>query len=435
MKRYILINVLILSTYFVESQDLNYVKSIIDTLSSATMYGRGYVREGDLKAANFIRGEFINNSTKSFGNDYFQQVNFSVNTFPSKMSVKVNDTNLEPFADYRINASTGSISGSFDVFEFNVKDITDINKIEKFCSKRDLSNSFVLLDITKFSEKFKKKEQYKPFQKKLRLINLENPFKSRGIIIVDKQVDAFFAWGNKAPLNYTLIKLAKSKKTKKIKQIELSIENQYLPNYTSNNVISYIEGSQRPDSFIVFCAHYDHLGCMGENIYFPGANDNASGVATVLDLSKYYSKPENKPYYSVAFISFTGEEAGLLGSEYYTKNSLFPLSKIKFLINLDMVGTGENGIHIVNAEKQKPAFNLLDSINTQHQYVTKVFSRGESANSDHYYFHKEGVPAVFFFGAGKSGPYHHPDDKLENLSLGGYEGMFKLIVDFVNLYR
>ena len=90
---------------------------------------------------------------------------------------------------------------------------------------------------------------------------------------------------------------------------------------------------------------------MGKNTFFPGANDNASGVAMLLQLANYYSKPENQPDYSICFIAFTGEELGLLGSKYYVQNPLFPLNQIKLLINMDMVGTGDEGITIVNTSE------------------------------------------------------------------------------------
>ncbi len=90
-------------------------------------------------------------------------------------------------------------------------------------------------------------------------------------------------------------------------------------------MIATIKGTAIPDSFLVFSAHYDHLGQMGKDIYFPGANDNASGTSMLLNLAKYYS--QNRPKYSVLFIAFGGEEAGLIGSEYYVKNPLVPLSK------------------------------------------------------------------------------------------------------------
>ena len=86
---------------------------------------------------------------------------------------------------------------------------------------------------------------------------------------------------------------------------------------------------------------------MGKKTYFPGGNDNASGTSMVLNLMEYYSNPINKPRYTIVFILFAGEEAGLLGSEYYTTHPTKDLNKIKFLLNLDLMGTGEEGMMVV----------------------------------------------------------------------------------------
>src|SRR4030095_9120627 len=107
------------------------------------------------------------------------------------------------------------------------------------------------------------------------------------------------------------------------------------------NVLGMVPGTLYPDSFIVFTAHYDHLGRMGKKALFPGANDNASGSAMIIDLARYYAQPANRPKCSLLFIAFAGEEAGLIGSRYYTENPILPLEQIKFLINLDLMGNGE----------------------------------------------------------------------------------------------
>ena len=84
----------------------------------------------------------------------------------------------------------------------------------------------------------------------------------------------------------------------------------------------------------MFTAHYDMIGSFGEGNYFPGASDNGSGTAMVLDLARHFSSGR-KPFYSVAFMLFSGEEAGLLGSTHYVDHPLFPLERIKLVINLD----------------------------------------------------------------------------------------------------
>ena len=192
-----------------------------------------------------------------------------------------------------------------------------------------------------------------------------------------------------------------------------------------------IEGSLKKDSFIVVTAHYDHLGGMGKKTFFPGANDNASGVSMLLNLAQHFSKPENKSSYSLVFIAFAGEEAGLIGSEYYVNHPLFPLAQIKFLINLDLLGTGDDGIMVVNATEYKQPFEKLKSINDQKKYVAKIGERGKAKNSDHYYFSENGVPCFFIYTLGGVSYYHDVFDKAATLPFTDYDDVFFLLRDFV----
>ncbi|NJO01334.1 MAG: M28 family peptidase, partial [Bacteroidia bacterium] len=205
--------------------------------------------------------------------------------------------------------------------------------------------------------------------------------------------------------------------------------------YISQNVVGYIEGKVEPDSFLVFSAHYDHLGSMGKSAYFPGANDNASGVSMLLELAQFYTQPENRPAYSMAFMAFGAEEVGLLGSKYYVEHPLFPLAQIKFLINMDLVGTGDEGATVVNGLVFKDKFSLLTRLNDQKKYLPEIKVRGFAANSDHFYFTESGVPSFFIYTLGGIKAYHDIYDRPETLPLTRYEGLFHLIQDFVKHLR
>ena len=184
-----------------------------------------------------------------------------------------------------------------------------------------------------------------------------------------------------------------------------------------------------PDSFIFITAHYDHLGGMGLNTFFPGANDNASGVSLLLNLARYYSMSPQR--YSIGFICFAGEEAGLVGSKFYTEYPLRPLDNIRFLLNTDLAGTGEEGITVVNATEFPEAFSLLKGINDEYKLLPAVKERGKAANSDHYYFSEKGVPAFFFYTMGGIKAYHDIFDRPETLPLDRHEELFRLVSLFV----
>jgi Zn-dependent M28 family amino/carboxypeptidase len=190
-----------------------------------------------------------------------------------------------------------------------------------------------------------------------------------------------------------------------------------------------VPGTAAPDSFLVLCAHYDHLGSLGRGIWFPGANDNAAGVALLLEFARYIAK--NPLRHSVLFVAFSGEEAGLLGSSFMSENSPVPLSSIRFLFNLDLLGFGEQGATVVNASLHPKEFALLTKLNEACQCLPQLKSRGKAANSDHYPFSEKGVPAFFMYLMGGPGYYHDVSDQASTLSLKGLRGSFRLIIEFL----
>ena len=198
------------------------------------------------------------------------------------------------------------------------------------------------------------------------------------------------------------------------------------PKITGHNLIGYIPGTS--EKIIVVSAHYDHLGGMGKDTYFPGANDNASGVSQLLSLAKYFAAHPHR--YSMVFIGFSGEEAGILGSKYFSEHPLIPLSNIRFLVNLDLNGTGDEGMMVVNATIHPKEFNLLQQLNNLHHYFVKIGSRGKAANSDHYWFTQLGVPAFYMYTLGGIKAYHDVFDISKTLPLNKYNSLFKLLVGF-----
>jgi len=232
----------------------------------------------------------------------------------------------------------------------------------------------------------------------------KNPPEVRGIIIVESQK---LTWSVSVKVNDKIfIRILKSAMPENADRILLDIENKFISSYATKNVMGLIRGTQFPDSFIVFTAHYDHLGRMGRNALFAGANDNASGTAMIIDMARHYSTASNAPKYSILFIAFAAEEAGLIGSKYYTEDPPLPLQQIRFLINLDLMGNGEEGVMVVNGEVHEKEFAILENINREQQLVKEVGKRGKAKNSDHYWFSEKGVPAFFLYTQGGSKAYH-----------------------------
>ena len=168
---------------------------------------------------------------------------------------------------------------------------------------------------------------------------------------------------------------------------------------------------------------------MGRDTYFPGANDNASGISVLLNLEKYYAN--RKPEYTLVFIAFGAEELGLKGSEYYVTNPIFQLDKIKFLMNFDIAGTGDDGIRVVNGSVYPEQFEQLQQINERQGLLKEVKVRGEACNSDHCPFHNHGVPSFYIYTLGGIQAYHDVHDQPETLPLTEFEDLFRLVVEFV----
>jgi aminopeptidase YwaD len=375
MRRYLLI-FLLFASFTGFSQDLNYVRQTLNKLTSTEFWGRGYTKNGMQKAADFIESEFKSLGLQSInGKEFKQHFSYSVNTFPGKMDLSINGKRLIPGRDFIVaQNSTGT-------------------KTKDNLTQKDSLNFLAESSRT--------------------LITLQNKL----------------TWSVSQKVNdYTQIFVKKSSLTEKPLTINVNIENSFLPDFRAANISAWVKGTSQPDSVIVLTAHYDHLGGMGKKTYFPGANDNASGVSFLLSLAKYYAKNPQK--YSIAFICFAGEEAGILGSKYYTENPEFPLQNIRFLFNLDMVGTGETGATVVNATEYPKEFALLNEVNDAGKYLVKINPRGKAANSDHYFFTEKGVPAFFLYTQGGVAAYHDVFDKAETLPFTVYEGLFKLFVGF-----
>jgi Zn-dependent M28 family amino/carboxypeptidase len=216
---------------------------------------------------------------------------------------------------------------------------------------------------------------------------------------------------------------------KRVRKASIDIHSKLDPAAKSANVMGMVRGTEVPDSFIVFTAHYDHLGKMGWDATFPGASDNASGTACMEWLAAHYAR--NPQRYSMLFIAFSGEEAGLKGSSYSVAHPLVPLERMRFLVNLDIMGNAQDGVTVVNATEHPQEFSLLESLNKKSAYLPQIRSRGKAANSDHYPFSEAGVPAFFLYSNGGAGYYHDIFDKPATLALTNIDKVLKLLMDFV----
>lgn len=362
------------------AQDSVYARTIIKELTSKKCYGRGYLNNGLDAAAKIIAGQLKRYKAEPlFLTGYYQWFDFDVNTFPDNVSVKLNGKVLKPGIDFVVNPQSGTVKGKFALKQ---TDSVTYRAMEApvpviLTLKRKLMFSVATNSLAGCEIELLNKNQYKDF-----------------------------------------------------KTLELNIESKVLTKYISKNICAYIPGTKNNDTCVYFTAHYDHLGGLGKKTYFPGANDNASGVSMLLNFIKYYK--EHPPEYKTVFVFFAGEEAGLRGSKHFVEKGGIDLKTIKFLINLDLVGTGDEGIMVTNGAILTQQFDILTKINSEKNYVKEIKKRGKAQNSDHYWFTEKGVPAFFIYTLGGIKAYHDVDDIEKTLPLTDYGDVFRLLRDFSN---
>lgn len=409
--------ILVFLSALINAQDLNFVKSHISKLSSPEFHGRGYVKRGDLKSSEYLAKQFKTLGLQPFTKDYFQHYQFIVNTFPGKMELRIGEKKLEPTHDFYINAASVGAKGSFPLVRFGLNEVSKDTASIKAFLKADHSRNFIMLDTLGWGKNV--------FRNAIREAISFNLIKARGIL---ELADTGMIYTVRTSANnYTKFTVRRKSVPENVSSAYINVD-QKLRKHTARNVIGYLPG--KTDTFIVFTAHYDHLGYMGKNHYFPGANDNASGTAMVLDLIRELSQKTNRKY-SYAFMLLSGEEAGLLGSMHYVDHPHFPLSKIKQVLNFDMVATGSGGVNIFNGTVLPKEFALLDTICKTNNFGITLKQRSTSRGSDHYPFHAKGVPALFILTDGKEVGYHVPGDKFEKLPFNAYEKLFKIIYQYI----
>ena len=199
---------------------------------------------------------------------------------------------------------------------------------------------------------------------------------------------------------------------------------------TAKNVIGVLEGSgPLADETVVVGAHYDHLGnggfgslSNGSRDIHNGADDNASGTATVLEMVRRLSKRSEPLPRRVVFMTFSGEERGLLGSQHYVNHPLYSLKDTVAMVNFDMVGRLNDKDEVITfGLGSSPGFGeLVDALGTSFGLKIKKIpgTQAEFAASDHFSFYSKNLPVVFFF-TGTHADYHRPSDDTDLINFSG----------------
>ena len=212
------------------------------------------------------------------------------------------------------------------------------------------------------------------------------------------------------------------------------------------NIVGLIKSGNREfrDEYIVIGAHFDHVGNGGHSsgsrkpetlTVHPGADDNASGTAGLLELAQKLASQKGRLKRSILLIGFDAEEKGLLGSKYFTENPSVDIHKIKAMINMDMIGRMKDSTFTVGGVGTSPVFeNLVDSLSAYKNFKLNKTKPGFGP-SDHAPFYSKDIPVLFFF-SGFHDEYHTPEDTYKLINLKGQKQILDLVYDVVfNLSR
>jgi Zn-dependent M28 family amino/carboxypeptidase len=200
------------------------------------------------------------------------------------------------------------------------------------------------------------------------------------------------------------------------------------------NVMGFLEGTDKKEEVLVISSHYDHVGVNGEGDAFNGADDDGSGTVSVMEIAEAFAtaaKEGNKPRRSILFLNVTGEEKGLLGSEYYAENPVFPIANTVNNINIDMVGRidyeyqkaeNKDYVYVIGSEmlsSQLKKINEYNNITYTNLILDYRYDAEDDPNrfyyrSDHYNFAKFNIPVIFFFN-GVHDDYHQVTDTVDKI--------------------
>ena len=413
------------------------LKKHLKILSSDEFEGRETTTIGQKKAAAYINNHFIENNIKSPYGDtgYLQSFPVDVLDF-SKVNFSYNGSKLTFIKDYYtfgnpINSSFNNIEAvdvGYGINSFQRNDFLGLNVKEKAVILKDgIPNGI----IDKKEGNWRKKVITAKKEGAIAVI-----FKKENYSNTDLNIKKY--------LEYPIMKMHGNQKSKPlppvfvvdekiIKELNqdtntISFKTSVSQTKTSENVLGFIPGVT--DEIIVISAHYDHIGYDRGEIC-NGADDDGSGTSSLMSISKAFQKAldeGNKPQRGILFLAVSGEEKGLFGSQFYTDNPVFPLSKTIADLNIDMVGRQDtiqqdnNYIYLIGSDRiSKELHSINEQINKKHvgfklDYTYNALDDPNNfyQRSDHYNFARNNIPVIFYFG-GLHEDYHQPTDDFEKI--------------------
>lgn len=434
------------------------LKDYLSILASDVMEGRETGKRGQKMAAAFIRAHFEELGLEAPVNgDYYQQFELYT-TKPGENYVLLGEARFNNFSDityYGNNDSGGEVTvplvfvgnGSEEALNrVEIKDkaillVTDegFPTNESLELLRGKGAKMIFISHSKTKDDFDiVSSQIKSFSGP-RELTLKKPDSNNtvpGAFIVSPVMTEKFFGLSRIRLLDIMKGGYKKNAFKKIKPVQITYRTtSNLKPVITENVLGFLEGSDKKDELLVITAHYDHVGIKKDgvgDVIHNGADDDGSGTAAVMQLAKIFAqaKAEGKgPRRSILFMLVTAEEKGLLGSDYYTRNPVFPLENTVVNLNIDMIGRRDlkhsNSapyLYVIGADKLSSELNRVSEA-TNKLYTNVIFDYTYNDvnhperlyyRSDHWNFAKKNIPIIFYFD-GIHEDYHKPSDEIEKI--------------------
>lgn len=456
------------------------LKDMLYVYASDEFEGRNTGTEGEKKAVEYIRDYYVNNgiSAAQPKGNYYQSVPLEKSKIPDgTMTINENSYTIgEHFATFSASKNGTSnydevVFAGYGIEEENYSDYKGIDVAGKVILIKggEPVNEDGTYVISGTSTPSKWSNLMQAFSAKIGLAKEKN---AAGILFYDKKSFSFvmqqFNYMKSNPNNnslrlkdsgnddffYVLINsdmatsldedidnITASKNISTTMSVTFKGESEAV---SSKNVVAYIKGSEKPNEFVVISAHLDHVGIDKDGNVFNGADDDGSGTIAILEIAEAFKKAQsegNGPKRSVVFLHVTGEEKGLLGSDYYTKAPLFPLENTVANLNIDMIGRidpkregDRNYVYLIGSDKLSTELhNLSEEINSKYTNIELDYKYNDDNDpnrfyyrSDHYNFAKNNIPIIFYFN-GTHDDYHKVTDTPDKINYDLLANRAKLI--------
>lgn len=430
----------------------------LSILASDALEGRATGTRGQKMAAAFIRHHFEElGLTGPVGGGYFQPFEL-YKTVPGEVYVKVGGVSFENFKEvayYGKDNSNGDVTIPV-VFagKGRPEDYDQVNVAGKgvlimlgeeedyrgpISTARSKNADMVFIVNTRSAGDFSEyATQFEKFlsDDRLSLKKPEARNKSTGVFFVSPVVAEKIFGTNISRLAEAVSPQAKKNSLKKIAEGRVTYKTSVdIETVDTENVLGFLEGSDKKDEVIVITSHYDHIGKKpyGQgDLINNGADDDGSGTVAVLQLAKVFAqakKDGNGPRRSILFMTVAGEENGLLGSEYYTQYPVFPLENTIVNLNIDMIGRRDEEhkesppyVYVIGADKLSTALHeLSESVNEKYTKLVFDYTYNDENHparlyyrSDHWNFAQKNIPIIFYFD-GIHEDYHQPSDEVDKI--------------------